>query len=286
MSTIGLHAQLACIWEATARKPGNVHRYRDFADMTYVDFLDSAAAIAPVLAAAPQQRVGQTILDAVQATRRVTLANTNLGIILLLAPLAAAGRAGSVSDWRTSLNEVLANLTVEDARLAYQAIRLVHPGGLGQVDEQDVREEPTLSLREVMALAADRDLIAQQYVIGFGNVFGMLDRVFTSLQTHDELEKPIIMTYLWWLHDHPDSLIARKCGQTVAFEVQARAQKLLRSAKYPADLADFDAYLRADGNRRNPGTSADLTAACLFAALRLGIITVPPQYPWSLSSSA
>src|SRR5262245_10942298 len=69
---IGLFAQLACIWETTARKPGNVHRYRDFHDATYLDFMMSAAAIAPVMASAPNRRVGETVLAAIQVTRRVT----------------------------------------------------------------------------------------------------------------------------------------------------------------------------------------------------------------------
>src|SRR5262245_61656852 len=87
--SIGLCAQLACILEVTARKPGNVHRYADFADTTYLDFLLSAAAIAPVMDRAPGRPVGETVLEAVTATRRVTGTNTNLGISLLLAPLAS-----------------------------------------------------------------------------------------------------------------------------------------------------------------------------------------------------
>ena len=61
MPDIGLCAQIACIWEATARKPGNVHRFRDFDDSSYLDFLLSAAAIAPILAKASQRRVGATV---------------------------------------------------------------------------------------------------------------------------------------------------------------------------------------------------------------------------------
>src|SRR6266581_3250191 len=104
MGLIGLCAQLACIWEATARKPGNVHRFRDFAETTYPDFLLSAAAIAPILDTADQRRVGETVLQCIQATRGVTQANTNLGIILLLAPLAAVPLE---EDLRTGLNRVL-----------------------------------------------------------------------------------------------------------------------------------------------------------------------------------
>src|SRR5947209_17814526 len=89
MTDLGLCAQLACVWEATARKAGNVHRYADFADLTYLDFALSAAASAPVLAAAPGRRLGVTVRDCVLATRRVAASNSNLGMVLLLAPLAA-----------------------------------------------------------------------------------------------------------------------------------------------------------------------------------------------------
>src|SRR5215813_14217016 len=146
---VGLLTQVACVWEATARKPGNVHRYRDFDDASYLDFLLSAAAIAPVLEGAAAQPVGQTILETVRATRLVTQTNTNLGIILLLSPLAAVPAGEPLRDGLLCL---LARLDVADARAAYEAIRLANPGGLGRMAEQDVHDEPTQGLREVMGL--------------------------------------------------------------------------------------------------------------------------------------
>src|SRR5262245_56682307 len=129
MPSIGLCAQLACIWEATARKPGNVHRDRDIGDLSYLDFLVSAAAIAPVMETACGRPVGQTILEAVQATRRVTYTNSNLGIVLLLAPLAAVPPQENL---RAGVTRVLNGLTVADAQAAYEAIRLAKPSGMGQ----------------------------------------------------------------------------------------------------------------------------------------------------------
>src|SRR5205823_887006 len=161
MLPIGLCAHLACIWEVSAPKLGNVHRHRDFEDTHYLDFLMSAAAIAPEMEAAPSRLVGETILAAVRATRQVVSTNTNLGIILLFAPLAAVPRE---QNWREGLKHILGQLDVEDSRLVYEAIRLANPSGLGRSDAQDISGEPTLPLREVMALAADRDLIALQYV--------------------------------------------------------------------------------------------------------------------------
>src|SRR5262249_23725291 len=158
----------ACIVEATARKPGNVHRLRDFADLSYPDFLLSAAAIAPVLESAPSRGVGATVLEAVRATRDVVATNTNLGIVPRLVPLASVPDG---SDLRRGVESVLEGLTVEDARSVFAAIRLANPGGLGKADSQDVADEPTMPLRSIMALAAARDGVARQYALGYPDVF-------------------------------------------------------------------------------------------------------------------
>ncbi len=284
MLDAGLYTQVACIWEATARKPGNVHRYRDFADTAYADFLLSAAAIAPVMTTACQKRVGVTVLESVRATRRVVGTNTNLGIVLLLAPLAAVPPE---EDLRKGVGRILAELDVEDSRLVFEAIRLASPGGLGRAPEQDVREEPTQTLRQIMALAAERDLIARQYANGFTEVFDDgVPALRMGLEKTSSLEGAIIFAHLRLMAQHPDTLIARKRGRAEAEEAGWRAQAVL-DAKWPGEraggaaLAEFDAWLRAEGNRRNPGTTADLLTACLFVLLRDETITLPPRLPWS-----
>jgi triphosphoribosyl-dephospho-CoA synthase len=83
-------AQLACLLEASAPKPGNVSPGRHFADTRYEDFLASAVAIGGPLAGAGIRSVGATVKLAVEATARWTRSNTNLGIILLLTPIARA----------------------------------------------------------------------------------------------------------------------------------------------------------------------------------------------------
>lgn len=284
MADAGLCAQIACIWEVTARKPGNVHRYRDFEDVAYTDFLLSAAAIAPSMTMACQRRIGATILDAVQATRRVTGTNTNLGMALLLAPLAAVPPE---SELRGGARRVLAGLDVEDARLVYQAIRLVSPGGLGRVPEQDVQGEPTQDLRQVMALAAERDLVARQYASDFAEVFDDgVPALLAGLERARSLEGAIVFAQLELLTRHLDTLIARKRGRAEAEEASRRASAVLER-NWPDDregwtaLGELDSWLRAEGHARNPGATADLLTACLFVLLRENTITLPPQYPWT-----
>jgi triphosphoribosyl-dephospho-CoA synthase len=279
MIPIGLCAQLACIWEATARKAGNVHRFADFEDVGFVDFLVSAAAVTPVLDTARLRRVGATVLEAVQAKRRVARSNTNLGILLLLAPLAAVP---ADEDLCAGLHRILAGLDVEDARLVYRAIRLATPGGLGQVEEQDVGGEPTQTLREVMGLAAGRDLVALQYTNDYREVFMEGVPILKEmLNKTSSLETAIVGCHLHLMASHPDSLIARKCGQAEAEEAARRARHVLdlgwpHGKGSEEAFSALDRWLRGPGHRRNPGTTADLVTACLFVALRGGTITLPP----------
>jgi triphosphoribosyl-dephospho-CoA synthase len=285
METFGLYAQLACIWEATARKPGNVHRYCDFNDATYLDFLMSAAAVAPMMAVADHHSLGQTVFEAVRLTRNVVPINTNLGIVLLLAPLAAVRW---LTPLRAGIVPVLDGIDLDDTATFFAAIRLANPSGLGTVKEQDVSGEPTLPLREVMALAAGRDLVARQYANGFREVFDEgVPALVRGLESTRCLEGAIIFCHLTLMAAHPDSLIARKRGAAEAEESSRRARAVLDSewphAPAGADaLAQLDDWLRAAGRGRNPGTTADLVTACLFVALREQIVTLPPAYPWTL----
>jgi triphosphoribosyl-dephospho-CoA synthase len=270
--TLGACATLACLWEATAPKPGNVYRGADFENLSFADFLVSAAVIAPAIDAATHRGVGPTVLAGVRATRAALgPKNTNLGTLLLLAPLAAAPSDGPLPE---RIAHVLAVLGVSDCHHVYEAIQLVQPGGLGEVDEADVNapEPPDISLLEAMDLAAARDLVARQYVNDFADVFATADRIAAHALSLP-LGEAIVRAFLELLQGEPDSLIARKCGMEMAREVSGAASSVLDCLKsgndvYQSVLADFDFWLRNDGNRLNPGTSADIIAAALFVLLR------------------
>jgi triphosphoribosyl-dephospho-CoA synthase len=282
----GRIAQVACLLEATARKPGNVHRFADLSDLHFVDFLLSATAIADPMDRAAATGVGLAVHDAIAATRRVVATNTNLGIVLLLAPLASVPDGVGLAE---GVEAVLAATTVSDARWVYGAIRLAQPGGLGEVPDQDLAREPSVTLRAAMALAADRDLVARQYVNGFREVLGeALDWLQESLNAGRPLETAIVATYLRLLARHPDSLISRKHGDQAARAVSGRAAELLEAgwpdrAEATKQCEAFDGWLRHPNNQLNPGTTADLVTAALYAALRDGTIALPlfPGFPRS-----
>ena len=268
----------ACVLEATAKKPGNVHPEAAFADLTYADFVKSAEVVAPIIADATRVGVGETIFRAVLATRQHVGTNSNLGILLMLTPLAAV-------PWGTPLDpgisQVLAGLTRDDASWVYRAIQAAMPGGLGEVPEGDVSGGPTGTLLEMMQLAADRDRIASEYVSGFSITLNFGVPFLASvkdLQNH--WENAIIELHLRMMTEYPDTLITRKCGQAVADESARRARRVLETGPLESagtihKLKEFDNWLREDGHRRNPGTTADLIAASLFAAFREGLVCSP-----------
>src|SRR5262245_36670332 len=163
--SIGQCATLACLLEATAPKVGNVHRGADFEDLTFTDFAVSAALIAPAMEAAASTGVGRAVLAAVCATRSVVATNTNLGMVLLIAPLAAVPRSQRLTT--ASVGEVLQALKAGDSRLVYEAIRLAQPGGLGKVESMDVAKDAPPSLLAAMQAAAQRDQVAEQYATNF-----------------------------------------------------------------------------------------------------------------------
>jgi triphosphoribosyl-dephospho-CoA synthase len=257
-------AQLACVLEASAEKPGNITPRHDFADTSYEDMLRSAVALGPELGRAAERGVGDTVLAAVRATQRVAGANTNLGIALLLAPLARAALLGGVS-LRERTEEVLHGLTLDDARGAYAAIRAAGAGGLDETVEHDVRDEPTLALRDAMAAAAERDSVAAEYATGFALTFERgLPALTRALDAGLGPRPATVRLFLELLAAVPDTLIARKRGPCAAEQVSADAARVLAGR---ASVEAFDASLRRDGNALNPGTTADLVTAVLFVAL-------------------
>jgi len=269
-------AQLACVLEASAEKPGNITPRHDFADTSYEHMLRSAIAIGPALGRAGERGVGDTVLAAVRATRRVAGSNTNLGIALLLAPLARAALAGDGPPLRGRVEAVLGGLTLDDASAAYAAIREAGAGGLDEPVEHDVRDAPTVALREAMALAAGRDSVASEYATGFAITFDIgLPALRGALAAGLGPRPATVEAFLALLAAVPDTLVARKRGAGAARGVSEGAAGVLadggvRDAAGRAALEAFDAGLRRDGNALNPGTTADLVTAVLFVALLEG----------------
>ncbi|GGD36382.1 triphosphoribosyl-dephospho-CoA synthase [Aureimonas glaciei] len=267
----------ACHAELDALKPGNVHRFAGGHGMDVGVFEASAEVSAPEMSA-PGRAVGTRVLRAVEATFAAVGMNTNLGILLLCAPLAAAAEracvaAGSSAEaaLRAALADVLAGLAADDARDAFAAIARASPGGLGTRGEHDVRAAPAIGLVDAMRIAAPRDLVARQYADGFSAVFSVgLPALRAARAKNGDGMDPVVDCFLAIAAAFPDSHVGRKFGDIAAQDLQLRmiaAHKHLATLHNPGErlefLGDFDAALKREG--LNPGTSADLTVASIFA---------------------
>lgn len=275
--TPGQLVQTACLWEVLAPKAGNVHPGARFRDMSHLDFVHSATAIGPILGSAVDQPLGETILRAIQVTRLVTKTNTNLGIVLLLAPLASVP---PTEDLRGGVARILQKTTVQDSVNVYEAIRLAIPGGLGEAPDQDVRKQPTKKFLDVMALAANYDQIAAEYASNYREIFEFgVPTLIQAFRQYGRLEPTILHLQLEWLARFEDTLINRKRGPVISRDVQQRAKAILETGgPFSPQYREFDRWLREDGNARNPGTTADLVTACLYVALRQRTLTVDTSW--------
>lgn len=260
----------SCLAELEALKPGNVHVFAPGHGMTVADFTASARASASAMGE-PSMSVGARVLGAIRQTRAVVDCNTNLGIVLLCAPLAQAAMSSRGGGLQDRLRLVLDGLDVADAAHAFEAIRLAQPGGLGSASEHDVRKPAAVSLRAAMEAGRDRDRIALQYSDGFADVFQLgVRRLREALARQWPKPWAVSAVYLAFLSAFPDSHVMRRHGGEAALGICRSARRMaerLEGVANPATLVPeflaYDAELKDAGI--NPGTSADLTVASLFA---------------------
>ena len=279
--TSGDFVTAACLLEASAPKAGNVHPGASFDDMDFQDFRRSAFLVGEVFDGNHTLSCGSLILLAVQATRDRVGKNTNLGIILLLAPLIIAARSLSSetassfrSRWKRKLSETLVALTADDSSMIYKAISIAKPGGLGQVEQMDIQQTPPEDFLIAMRMAAELDDIAKQYTTDFDDIFRLSEQLDAYCKEDLGWFNALCRVQLERLASHGDSLIARKNTLDLVDEVKNRAGIVLRSSSlarrdlvFQPEWKQFDEFLRADGHRRNPGTTADLLAAAILVSL-------------------
>jgi triphosphoribosyl-dephospho-CoA synthase len=266
----------ACLAELEALKPGNVHIFADGHGMQVQHFIASAEVSAPLLCDDSQygeRSLGQRILAALEATYAKVACNTNLGIILLAAPIVQASLCYPQLPLTAGLAQVLNETTREDAALAYAGIRLVNPAGMGERNQHDISQQPQITLLEAMQLASAHDMVARQYSEGYAQLFTeALPLYKTYVERWQRPAWALTAVYLYWLSSVPDSHITRKYGASVALEVQqiasqhAQAFMALENPKhYMATLLKWDQSLKQA--RLNPGTSADLTVITAMLAM-------------------
>jgi triphosphoribosyl-dephospho-CoA synthase len=260
----------ACEVELQAFKPGNVSVYAEGHDMTVDDFRRSARVSAQPLCE-KKYSLGEKIFYAVKATRDAVGCNTNLGIILLCAPLVHAVQTHTDDTLRVALSKTLNNTTIEDANWAFRAIALASPAGMGTVDDQDITQSATVTLQVAMRMACEKDRVALQYITDYKDIFDLGVLSYTKhFNRWGEQSWAAVSVYAELLCQFPDSHIERKFGSRYSVGISTMMRELCEKL-HSVDtleqvkplLYQMDYELKSQG--LNPGTSADLTVATVLA---------------------
>ncbi|MEE9161314.1 MAG: triphosphoribosyl-dephospho-CoA synthase, partial [Gammaproteobacteria bacterium] len=249
------------ITEVTSLKPGNVSRFSEGHGMTVDDFIKSAELTSPILCD-PTLSVGERVLEGVRVTMSGVGCNTNLGMLMLFAPLVRAAELGMAS-LQSNLGVVLRGLDVKDTICIFEAIHHANPGGLGESEKYDVNKklDAGTTIQKAMAEAKNRDLIAKQYVTGFIDILSLGFICIEDFAVRwNSVEWAAVACYIGFMAEFPDSHIRRKFGLEVAEKIKIKAvpiAKAFQEQDSPEDatemLMKFDRELKIKGV--NPGTS-------------------------------
>lgn len=262
----------ACLLELEALKPGNVHMFADGHGMQVQDFVTSAEHSAAALCRAlpsTLETLGQRIYAALQATHAQVGCNTNLGIILLCAPIVQARLQYTSEALPIALAKVLNNTTIDDAESVFQGIRLVKPAGMGQRTQDDIQAPAEITLLSAMQQVQAIDSVARQYAQHYQDCLQAVTLYEALLLRWQRPAWAATALYLYWLSHWPDSHLVRKYGLATAQAVQHTAKQHYASllCQHNPKL-EMGALLAWDSQLKqaklNPGTSADLTVATVF----------------------
>ena len=258
--------------EIHALKPGNVSIYSPGHGMSCADFIYSAKLCTPILADRDLP-FSRRILDSAKKIRAQVGCNTNLGMLLLFAPIIQAAeycQTITLAQLQRSITTVLESADQADTDTVFAAIRIANPAGLGQSRQHDVFAKADCSLVEAMCAAQKRDCIALQYCNHFNDIF---TQGYPAIQRFADqwgnIEWAAVACYFVYLTMFADSHIVRKQGKQTAARIKAQAKPILQRLNTTDDpeqirheLLDYDRKLKEE--KINPGTSADLTAASLL----------------------
>ncbi|SDA70866.1 triphosphoribosyl-dephospho-CoA synthase [Methanobrevibacter millerae] len=276
-------AQIASALEVSGYpKPGNVHRTRDYDDMVFEDFVISGIVIGDTIRKATTDvdvenpQLGRYILEAVDETDRWIKNNTNLGIVMMITPIAAAAAiSDDFDEIRPNIVKLMANTSVDDACDLYDAINIADAGGMGDQDEYDVASdnaknelrENKQTMYDVLKISAPWDMLAREMTFDMPAVFEIGYPTYHKLKEEKSLNDACVLTFLTILSQVPDTLISRKYGSDEAMKISLMTRDLLKlkdADDFDVKLQEFDDYLFE--NHYNPGTTADLTAASIFVS--------------------
>ena len=273
-------SQIACCLEVSSFKPGNVHRNREYDDIKYHHFLSSGIAFGNIIYEASQDNkdIGKYIKLAVIESKKWSPTNANLGIIMLHIPIGMA--SGKIDEFNENVlkKEIISttkNTTVNDAINVYEAIEIAMPNINPPKEGPDAQKndakqeliEKNLTLYDVFKISSTWDSISKEWAEGFNISFKGYKLLNEYYDEYNNINLATTKTFLSILSEHPDTLIARKKDLDTSKMVSEMAKDILDNGFKKEDIEEFDKFLSKEGNKLNPGTTADLVASSLMIFL-------------------
>ena len=273
-------SQIACCLEVSSFKPGNVHRNREYDDIKYHHFLSSGIAFGNIIYEASQDNkdIGKYIKLAVIESKKWSPTNANLGIIMLHIPIGMS--SGKIDEFNENVlkKEIIfttKNTTVNDAINVYDAIEIAMPNINPPKEGPDAQKndakqeliEKNLTLYDVFKISSTWDSISKEWAEGFNISFKGYKLLNEYYDEYNNINLATTKTFLSILSEHPDTLIARKKDLDTSKMVSEMAKDILDNGFKKEDIEEFDKFLSKEGNKLNPGTTADLVASSLMIFL-------------------
>ena len=260
----------SCFEELKVTKPGNLSKNSSIFGMNIKFFYRAAELSAPIIC--KKNELGEKIFSASQSCLIELKSNYNLGILLLCTPILEVAINGfeDISDFKKKLNKLLWNISNDEGKKIFNAIKISKPGGIknynGKFDIKNISSNS--NFKEGMLMASEWDRIARSYVDSYNEIFNKGLPFLKRVKKKFNYEYSIQCLFMYYMALDVDSHLLRKWGSKKAKSVQIKAINITKqiftkqSSKTLKIISDFDRYLKK--KKFNPGTCADLTVTTLL----------------------
>ena len=253
----------ACSKDVEVIKPGNVNIDYPHSDTTAYDFLRSAHDSCKSLFK-QDFSLGERIYYSVSDSRKNTKVNTNLGILLLIAPIIHSLLHSTKTTFRSALKDVIKTSQISDTNLLCRAINFVNPGGLGEKERMSTNSLPRVTLKTIMDKSANYDRLSYQYSTGYSDILDFIvPRIIEHKKNIENTDFLLSLVFLEILSEIPDTHISRKFNEKIAKKTSNEACDLIKiintersRKKALSRICQLDYEYKNKGI--NPGTTADL----------------------------
>ncbi|MEM4311881.1 MAG: triphosphoribosyl-dephospho-CoA synthase [Nitrososphaerales archaeon] len=262
LEDISLAAELACLLEVSATpKPGNVHRFASFEDLTYENFLSSSVALGKAIRRICENSIkgkvsfGESLLESVRILKHWCKAgNTHFGTLILFIPLSLTSSkllyTDKISEKKLAdeVKKFVQETDSQDSINFFLAASEANVGALGRLKKKEFPDlnstnwkdkilEENITLFKIMSYSSNYDLVAREFSKGFEISFKSYHILLSYYRKFKDINLAIVHTFLEIMSKYPDTLIARKIALRKSVYLEVYFQEGLEISKKYSERA-------------------------------------------------